>query len=36
MAKTKEKMMAEVHQADRQMNSGHYVRHEDMKAWLLS
>jgi predicted transcriptional regulator len=31
-----ERMRAEVRQADRQIKSGHYVRHEDMKAWLLS
>jgi predicted transcriptional regulator len=31
-----ERMRAEIQQADRQVKSGHYVRHEDMKAWLLS
>ena len=31
-----ERMLAEVRQADRQVESGHYVKHEDMKAWLLS
>jgi predicted transcriptional regulator len=31
-----EKMLAELRQADRQVKSGHYIRHEDMKAWLLS
>lgn len=31
-----EKMLAELRQADRQIKSGHYIRHEDMKAWLLS
>jgi RHH-type transcriptional regulator, rel operon repressor / antitoxin RelB len=31
-----EKMMAEFRQADRQVKAGHYIRHEDMKAWLLS
>ena len=31
-----ERMLAEVRQADRQVKSGHYIRHEDMKAWLLS
>jgi len=31
-----EKLLAEVRQADRQIKSGHYVKHEDMKAWLLS
>ena len=29
-------MLAEFRQADRQVASGHYIRHEDMKAWLLS
>jgi predicted transcriptional regulator len=31
-----ERMLAEIRHADRQVKSGHYVRHEDMKAWLLS
>jgi len=31
-----ERMLAEVRQADRQVQAGHYVRREDMKAWLLS
>lgn len=31
-----EKMLAEIRQAERQVKSGHYVKHEDMKAWLLS
>lgn len=31
-----ERMLAEVSQADRQVESGHYIRHEDMKSWLLS
>ena len=31
-----ERMLAETRQADRQVKSGHYIRHEDMKAWLLS
>ena len=30
------RLLAEVRQADRQVKSGHYVKHEDMKAWLLS
>jgi len=30
-----EKMLAELRHADRQVKSGHYIRHEDMKAWLL-
>jgi len=29
-------MLAEIRQADRQVNSGHYIAHKDMKAWLLS
>lgn len=29
-------MLAEIRQADCQTKSGHYVKHEDMKAWLLS
>ena len=31
-----ERMLAEVRQADRQAKAGHYIRHQDMKAWLLS
>jgi len=31
-----ERLLAEVRQSDRQVKSGHYVRHEDMRAWLLS
>jgi predicted transcriptional regulator len=31
-----ERMLGEIRHADRQVQSGHYVRHEDMKAWLLS
>src|SRR5271165_1631746 len=31
-----ERMLAEVRQSDRQVKSGHYVKNEDMKAWLLS
>jgi predicted transcriptional regulator len=31
-----ERMLAEMRQADRQVEAGHYVPHEDMKAWLLS
>jgi RHH-type rel operon transcriptional repressor/antitoxin RelB len=31
-----EKLMAETRLSDRQVKSGHYVPHEDMKAWLLS
>src|SRR5437588_11256620 len=31
-----ERMLAEVRQTDRQVKSGHYIRNEDMEAWLLS
>jgi len=31
-----ERLLAEVRQADSQVKTGHYIRHEDMKAWLLS
>jgi RHH-type transcriptional regulator, rel operon repressor / antitoxin RelB len=31
-----ERMLAEIRQASRQVRSGHYIRHADMKAWLLS
>jgi predicted transcriptional regulator len=31
-----ERIAAEIRDADGQVKSGHYVRHEDMKAWLLS
>lgn len=31
-----ERMLAEVRQAEGQVKKGHYVRHTDMKAWLLS
>jgi RHH-type transcriptional regulator, rel operon repressor / antitoxin RelB len=31
-----ERILAEVRQADRQVKSGHYIPHEEMKAWLLS
>src|SRR5260370_24041185 len=31
-----ERRLADVRQADRQVKSGHYIRNEDMKAWLLS
>jgi len=30
------RLLAEVRQADRQVESGHYIKHEDMKVWLLS
>lgn len=31
-----ERLQGEIRQSDRQLKSGHYVAHEDMKAWLLS
>lgn len=31
-----ERLLAEVRQSDRQIESGHYIPHEAMKAWLLS
>jgi predicted transcriptional regulator len=31
-----ERLLAEFRQAGRQVKAGHYIRHEDMKAWLLS
>lgn len=31
-----EKLLAENRQAGRQVKSGHFIKHEDMKAWLLS
>ena len=31
-----ERLLAEIRQADRHADSGHFIRHEDMKAWLLS
>jgi len=30
------RLLAEVRQADCRVKSGHYIKHEDMKAWLLS
>jgi predicted transcriptional regulator len=31
-----ERMLAEIGQAERQLASGHFIKHDDMKAWLLS
>lgn len=31
-----ERLLAEIRHADRHIKSGHYIRHEDVKAWLLS
>lgn len=30
------RLRVELSLADRQVRSGHYIKHEDMKAWLLS
>src|SRR5437588_12222475 len=32
----RERRRAEIREAEREVESGHYIRHEDMKAWLLS
>ena len=32
----REKMLAGIRQADRQVKAGHYIRSQDMEAWLLS
>ena len=31
-----ERLAAEIRAADRDVATGHYIRHEDMKAWLLT
>lgn len=31
-----ERLRAEIRESDRQVKGGHYIKHEDMKAWLLS
>lgn len=31
-----ERMLAEIQQGERQVKSGHYVKDEDVRAWLLS
>ena len=31
-----ERMLAEIRKTERHVKSGHYIRHDDMKAWLLS
>src|SRR5947199_8265497 len=31
-----ERMLAEIRQADRQTKAGHFIKHEDMTAWLRS
>ena len=31
-----ERLLSEMRQSDRQVKSGHYVPHAEMKAWLLS
>jgi RHH-type transcriptional regulator, rel operon repressor / antitoxin RelB len=31
-----ERLLREIRHADGEVKSGHYIKHEDMKAWLLS
>lgn len=31
-----ERLLADIRRGERQMDTGHYVKHEDVKAWLLS
>lgn len=31
-----ERRLALIRQAEREIDAGHYIKHEDMKAWLLS
>ena len=31
-----ERMLSEIRLADREVQSGHFIKHEDMKVWLLS
>ncbi len=31
-----ERLLADTRQATHQVKAGHYIKHEDMKAWLLS
>ena len=31
-----ERLLADIRQADRQIKQGHYIKHDDMKTWLLS
>jgi predicted transcriptional regulator len=31
-----ERLLAEIRQADHQVEQGHYIKQDDMKAWLLS
>ena len=31
-----ERVSAEIRRADRQVRRGHYISHEEMRAWLLS
>ena len=33
---TRESLLAEMREADRQVERGHFIKHEDMKRWLLS
>ena len=36
MADDQQETLAEVADAYRQVDSGHYIRHDDIKSWLLS
>ena len=31
-----QRLLTEVRDAEREVAAGHYIKHEDMKAWLLS
>ena len=31
-----ERLLAEARQGSRQVKAGHYIKHDEMKAWLLS
>ena len=31
-----ERLQADIRRADREIKKGHYIKHDDMKAWLLS
>jgi len=31
-----ERLLAQSHQGSSQVKAGHYIKHDDMKAWLLS
>jgi hypothetical protein len=33
---TRESLLTEMREADRQVERGHFIKHEEMKRWLLS